>query len=973
MSWLNYSDDEVRQFHPAFQGVADNVLINMELSAHYHWIHHPTSVGVQVIPDFVLVETATNRWVLVVEIKRTKAATFSERNQFQAKGYAEANRLKYAVGKPIFFCITNMEVSLLFALNGNNPPKDCRILNMTFDSGDFVSTTSELHKKNFSQHLTELISYVINTCEPVYEMIWPGIVRSMINFSHALPYTKEIDLNEGNVPAIVANYFSGGISESPRRELLLRCLSVDYFKGILERYHHPLASHAQSLKGTVGQVANAINGLQRIDFSGVFEPGSALLYRKLEEEKEYKHLIELFIKEVKNKRISRLAATRADVLEFPDILISESYPLAVQDARGKAQTDPDLAALLAALVITDGSQIILDPGCGDGSLLSATYDLLRKFGLNHSQTLSNIRGIDADALAVKIAAIRLILKEPYVLSTQDPCNIYSGDMFSSAHAFNGVDIVLMNPPFKRYEKQDETPIPHELRNYFCACINNLGNSVEAATGQSNIYNLYVEFVIKASNEGTTFGIILDNRWYHNSISKPLRALLLRECTIIALVEYPHVNYFSSWTIATSILIFRKKIPQIGHNVQFLRSKDPIRADFMAVGAAIRGQGDFPPDWSVNYVTQQKLDSNSSWKSHFSPDLQQEYRDADWPNLEMLFKHFRRGSLAKEGGGIAVYEFPFARSDYGPCRSKHPNRKRYETIKGKALTQAEQVQLRNSAAKIPNEYRGYAIQNSDNISGYKIKISDVTQDETIEAPIQRLPEIQSSYHSDKRREWDANLDLALKELLVHDTVAQYVHNIEELVGLDETVLPRDLLWNVLREPYAGELIIPRKLRKGHRVHINPFAFNQYERQVRLSSNFLSYGDCQAIDHKTGLTREMAVELIAAFLMSSFGWLQCEIESVNREGVRSLEQSHVRNVKIFDPRWVRQDSRDAIIAAAKVLQYPLPTDSSPYSMPDLQALDALFAQEIVVRKPELHEEALLHETWQALSEWLEARNP
>lgn len=973
MPWLNYNNDEVRQFHPAFQYVADDVLLSMGISAQYHWEHHPSSDGVQVIPDFVLVESATNRWVLVVEIKRTKAAVFSERNQIQAKGYAEANRLLYSLGKPGYFCVTNMEVTLLFALNGSNPPKDCRILGMTFDSGSFVPGSCAAHQKQFAIHLSQLISHVINTHVPVFELVWPRIVRSMISYSEELPYDLEINLSGGKVPHVVANYFSGEPSEAPRRELLLRCLAVEYFKGVLEKFRHPLANQVPSLRGSVSQVGNAIDELHRIDFAGVFESEAASLYRKLERKNDYKSTIELFINEIRTERISRLAATRADVLEFPDILISESYTLTVQDARGKAQTDPDLSALLAALVISDANKTVFDPGCGDGSLLSAAYDLLRAFGLSHAETLSRIHGIDADALATKIAAIRLVLKEPYVLSCQDPCNISAGDMFSSAKEFNGVDVVLMNPPFKRYEAQDETPIPQDLRKHFYSCIDALGSITETAAGQANIYNLYVEFVIKASDEGTIFGIILDNRWYHNSISIPLRALILRECTILALVEYPHKNYFAAWTIATSILVVRKGTAPAGHDVQFLRSFDPIRADFMAVGAALRGQCAYPSDWNVQYVSQQKLEAKSSWKAYFSPDLQQEYRSSDWPNLEQLFASNRRGSLAKEGGGIAVYEFPFNRTNYGPRRSSNPNRKRYETIKGTPLTKAEEMQLRHSASQIPQQYRGYAIQNSDHLSGYRLTIKDVTLDETLEAPFQRQPAIQASYRGDGRRVWDADLDFAVAELKANVSVAQYIHDIEQVVGLDETVLPPNLLWNALREPFAGELIVPRKLRKGHRVHINPFPFMQHERQVRLSSNFLSYGDCQATDITTGLTREIAVELIAAFLMSSFGWLQCEIVSVNREGVRSLEQSHVRNIKIFDPRWVRSANRMAIIEAAHSLQYPLRTDCSPFSQPDLQALDKLFAEEIVARKPALQKNALLQETWQALSEWLEARNP
>lgn len=85
MPWLNYSDDEVRQFHPAYQTVAEHVLIKMGIATQYHWEHHPVSSGVQVIPDFVLVETATNRWILVVEIKRSRAAVFFGKKSSSSK------------------------------------------------------------------------------------------------------------------------------------------------------------------------------------------------------------------------------------------------------------------------------------------------------------------------------------------------------------------------------------------------------------------------------------------------------------------------------------------------------------------------------------------------------------------------------------------------------------------------------------------------------------------------------------------------------------------------------------------------------------------------------------------------------------------------------------------------------------------------------------------------------------------------
>lgn len=972
MPWLNHSDDEVLQFHPAFQAVADHILVDMGIATQCHWEHHPVSTGVQVIPDFVLIETATNRWILVVEIKRSRAAVFSERNQVQAKGYAEANRLLYPSRFPQYFCVTNMEVTLLFALNGSNPPRDCRIQGMAFDSGSFLPGTSATHQQQFFIDFSQVIDYVRNTQNPVFEVVWPRIVRSMISHSEDLPYDSVIDLSKNVVPAVVANYFSGGPSEAPRRDLLLRCLSIEYFKGVLARFNHPLARQMPSVRGDVDQVGNAIDELRRIDFSGLFENNAAALYRGLAANPLYRPALESFLSEIRSEHVNRLAATRADVFEFPDVIISETYSLPVQDARGKAQTDPDLAALLAALVIDDVDTTVFDPGCGDGSLLSAAYDLLQAHGLSHAEILSRIRGIDADALATKVAAIRLILKEPFALSSQDPCHITPGDMFSSPKSFSGIDVVLMNPPFKRYEAQDEAPIPLELRNHFRSKIEELGRTVETAVGQANIYNLYVEYVIKSCAEETTFGIILDNRWYHNKIATPLRKLLLRECTILALVEYPHKNYFTDWIIATSILVVRKGAAKSSHNVQFLRTTDPMRSDFSTVGAALRGQCDYPSDWSVNYVNQKFLTAKDSWKSHFSPSLQQEYRCGDWPNIEQLFANRRRGSLAKEGGGVAVFEFPFNRSEYGPYRLANPKRQRFETTRGRGLTRLENERLKSSASQIPPQFRGYAVQNSDQLSGYTLSVKDVTQDETLEAPSQRLSAMQATYWHG-RRSWDKALDSVVAELMKDASVAMYVQDIEKTVGLNEAVLPKGLLFNVLREPIAGELIIPRKLRMGHRVHINPFPYAPQGRQVRLSSNFLSYGDCQATDLGTGLTRKTSVELIAAFLMSSFGWLQCEIEAVNREGVRSLEKSHVQNIKIFDPRWVRVENRDVISAAARSLPYPLRTDRSPYVQPELQALDKLFADEIVAHNPTLSREDLLQEVWQALTEWLDARNP
>lgn len=971
--WLSYSDDEVRVFHPAFQAIADDLLVTMGIATQYRWEHHPASVGVPLTPDFVLVDIASNNWRLVVEIKRTRAAVNSERNQVQAKAYAEFNQLRYGEGWARYFCITNMETTLLFALNGGRPPRDCRVHGMEFDSDSFGAGTGANPQAQFTLDLRAILEHVQSTRTPTFEAVWPGIVRLMLSYLVTIPWLPIMDLNVNGIPQVVADYFVGNQSEAARRELLLRCLSVEYFRGILARVEHPQSSRTAPIPSSLNQVANAIADLHRIDFAGIFENTAPRLYRTLSADRNVALTVESYLSHVGAANVRRFARERVDALEFPDVLISEIYPMQVQNARGKVQTDPDLAALLVALTIDGPDTTVLDPGCGDGSLLTAAYDTLRVYGLSHAAILSKLKGIDADALAVKVAAMRLVLKNPFALSVTDPSHITPGDMFFSRHVFNDVDVVLMNPPFKRYEAQDNAPIPAALREHFKTGILNLGDSLETDVGQANIYNLYVEFVIKASSESTVFGIILDNRWYHNRNSKALRALLLRECAILAIVEYPHDTYFAGWTIATSILVARKGTPAPAHGVQFLRTNNPTLADFTVVGNALRGAGTYPHDWTANCVDQSTLTCEISWKAHFSGRLRQEYRDEDWPNLEDLFTNRRRGSLAKEGGGIAVYEFPFDRTNYGPRRLATGNGGRFRTREGEDLSIAEQAELRAAAARIPDLFRGYAIQNADQLTAYTLTTEDVTQDQTLEAPAQRVNDVQVSYRQGTRRRWDGILDNAVLQLRGDPQVGDYINLIERVVGLTETILPPEQVWNVLREPYAGELIIPRKLRVAHRIHINPFAYTPNERQVRLSSNFLTYGDCNAVDVATGLDRETAVELIAAFFMSSFGWLQCEIEAVNREGVRSLEQCQVRKIKIFDPRWVCPTNRPAIIAAARALPYPLRTDRSPHTQNELRVLDELFANEVVQRNGTLNRSAMLNEVWQALTEWLEARNP
>jgi len=205
------------------------------------------------------------------------------------------------------------------------------------------------------------------------------------------------------------------------------------------------------------------------------------------------------------------------------------------------------------------------------------------------------------------------------------------------------------------------------------------------------------------------------------------------------------------------------------------------------------------------------------------------------------------------------------------------------------------------------------------------------------------------------------------------VRPYIDLVEGTVNLNDTVLEREKRWLALREPYAGELILPRKTRSGHRVYVNPFPFIDGGRQVRISSNFLTYGGVLATDEGTNLDRRTSVRLIAAFLVSAFGQVQFEAEGVNREGLLSLEQQQISRIKVFDPRWIAPENREPILEAFGRLPYPVATDRLSAEQPLRNELDRLFSIEIAQRIGTADSTSLLTTVHSALDEWIEARRP
>ncbi|MEE9174320.1 MAG: N-6 DNA methylase [Thermoplasmata archaeon] len=196
-------------------------------------------------------------------------------------------------------------------------------------------------------------------------------------------------------------------------------------------------------------------------------------------------------------------------LNVPDLMgqvFQTVIPFEIRKPLGAHFTNPRAAALLARLVVREGSDHILDPACGSGTLLVAAYRRKMELSQGDMAALHNdfvtkqITGIDAMAFSAHLASVNLALQQPLLdtdhvrIATRDSTTVHPGDTLlpaaealphelQQAHLdrefgrptegkFRGtirtsgpqarlipmtpVDVVMMNPPFTSWDNMGKS-------------------------------------------------------------------------------------------------------------------------------------------------------------------------------------------------------------------------------------------------------------------------------------------------------------------------------------------------------------------------------------------------------------------------------------------------------------------------------------------------------------------------------------
>ena len=363
-----------------------------------------------------------------------------------------------------------------------------------------------------------------------------------------------------------------------------------------------------------------------------------------------------------------------------DILGKVFHDLIPEEVRRKVAafyTRNESGQLLADLAIESANDRVLDPACGSGSLLAASY--LRKRELSdefiestHKQFVENdITGVDVMPFSAHLSSIHLALQAPiydtdevnigiedstklspgstisplsYVLPEREQqrgLSEYEGDgkpdvaeetVESGSVAMDAavgqemelgkVDVVIMNPPFTRQESIATFADGYKdrLRDRFSR-----RDAKGQIHGKMSYFGYFMYLADKFLDEGGRIATVLPANVLGKSTDSGVREMLLDEYTIEYVFSREDELYFSEDTGIREVMLIVKKGKTEGANVTYVSldgldiPSQKIREtreelEELPAGTALTVMGQHGHEATVWQVPQDQLDTHNLFSS-----------------------------------------------------------------------------------------------------------------------------------------------------------------------------------------------------------------------------------------------------------------------------------------------------------------------------------------------------------------------
>ena len=853
MIHLWYNSDEVTGFHPVVETAINNAIINCGYDSLLELEHHPSIPNSTIIPDFAIKLKSSNRYIFVIEVKKTARDVTSQRFQNQSRSYVSDFSPYWEPNYPKYFCLTNIEELILFAdrqgpistciLKGN-PKSHTRFNPHTRDA---TQTSAE-----FQTTFEQLLPIIYSRTQPDWDNNWGPIIDSFYqNFqsvsgslSHSKDLSDELSLYE-----------------------LFRLLAFTYLKDYYNQTSNPNQSYfrnfptdSDNLQNFTRKLSNNYNNVLQLDFNQVFSnhPNSV---DRIFPENFSSSILQYFKNTI--QALNRFGSQAVSDNPLPEyvfnLLTSKVYDKQTLHKKGKIMSDTELSILLSTITIENADSIVIDPCSGDGALLDAAYDYLNILNLSntgvaksHNQLLNQVSGIEYDPFLAQLATFRLVSKNLSGVDNSTNANIQTGNAFIYPNS-SGFDVLLMNPPFLRNDNPDAPITISDKALMNSAIISNGQPNFVNLASQPNLYFYFVNYAWHYLNAQGRAGLILMAKFLNNEEGEHLKRFILDK--VDSIILYPR-NYFEDFKVTTVITVLSK---QPNTRIKFLRIINPdllSRPDDINSILSSNSTTTINSDYTLK-VTDRNISPSDNWKMYFN-DPEDKFQSLNnlifFEPLNSFFITTKRGGAGNTGGSNIIY----------------PN-------------------FNNTPfSGIDNSNKGYGIKNSRSQRNLILTAMDLNIEKAIHFP--------ANYD-----------DSSANGLTSANQIDSSLNSVFTTNNLIDSGKWKRIVDSSFRSKVAFDILIPRAERIKHSCYFNPFS-----NDVMLSTNFFYFSGLTNINTDPAISAVNQTKFIAAFLNSCFGQIQFEIHSNNQEGMRKLEGFHINEFKIPDLKQLTKSEIDSVVS-------------------------------------------------------------
>lgn len=856
MASLWYGSDEVGEFHPVVERCLNKALEMSGLSGKYEVRHHfgDYTSG---IPDFCVLDRVTKDFVCVIEVKRTMTDVFSKDSGLQARGYVEElYPLRWRPRYHPYFCVTNIEMTQFYSLRQRASLIGCLLTGSPHDSGHLIDQQEECIE-NFTRMFAGFFKTMDKLVEPDFSKHLEAISESFNDTFYDI--AKILGVNLVRMDRLIR------ANQEIKQSILYELLRFAFYYYIRESYEMAKSRSASYFKDfdvegltdlqLISVIQSNFEKAMEIDFSDIlkdYPSNDAIIPTGLLENKDLCLVFNTFIQTLRDNAQQGIQKNH-NLDHFVSLLTSEVYDKEEMHMSGKIMSDEVLSDILADFSIESEKDLVVDPCCGDGNLLTASYNKLlemnkrNKGRYDHNSILKQIYGIEIDPNLVQLAAFKLICRNLDDVTKETSTNLLASDLFDT-HEKEKFDALVMNPPFLRNED-----VPEETKQRYLA-------NIERCTGktsfirdvrQPNLYFYFVEKAVSMLKEDGRASIILMTKFLNNKDGKFLKQFLLPN--LDAVISYPP-SFFEGFRVTTCIILLSKK-RDMGGKISFLKVIDTdILSKTEEVKSILQGEGDASdPRYSIVSIDKGMLRPEDNWRI-FLIDPENKFERLESLSilkpLESFFGTVKRGGADNLGGSRLIY--PFSRNN----------------------------PLIEDAAQIEPEFLGFGMQVNKLRKGRRKFILE-----------RRCLEAQKGLMVPGQ--YDGSTANGLSSAYASKTgLNNYYDKAITTVINGDQVKWDQIVNSASRSIVRPKIFLPRADRTKHSVFYNPFR----DKDVLVSTNFFYLDDF--INYNTSIPIEDQLKFVTAWLLSSFGQIQFEMHANNQEGMRKIEGGMIEKLKIPD---------------------------------------------------------------------------